>query len=133
MLGKNWSKLVLIFFLVAAPVYSNIPKYSELDRILLSTWNRTFPVPFTKIVKRDVSGKGILQYRKSSKKTVYIYTYLVFLPRYGEEAEKPVQQDGGREVKVKLFYDPVSSEKYEVELGEFDEAYDTRGIIRWIR
>ncbi|TGK08888.1 hypothetical protein EHO60_12695 [Leptospira fletcheri] len=132
MRGKR-TKSLLIFLFVVLPVYSNIPRYAELDKILVSTWNSTFPVPFTRIVKRDLSGKGILEYRKSSKKTVYIYAYLVFLPKYEEEGEKPVRREAGREVKVKLYYDPSAKEKYEIVLGEFDEAYDAKGRLRWIR
>ncbi|TGL58818.1 hypothetical protein [Leptospira sarikeiensis] len=115
-------------------LYSDVPKYSEMDKTLLSVWNKTFPVPYTKILKRDLAEKGILYYRKNAKKSVYIYSYLVFLPLYGEQNEKPVQKEGGREVKLKLIYDPSSKEeKYTIELGEFDEMFDAKGIIRWIR
>lgn len=105
-----------------------------MDKNLVTTWNQAFPVPFTKIVKRDLTEKGILHYRKSPKKQVYIYFYSVFLPYYAEEGEKPVRKEGGREIKLKLLYDPGSKdERFTIELGEPDEAYDTKGIIRWIR
>ncbi|EMJ99369.1 hypothetical protein AB3N61_17605 [Leptospira sp. WS58.C1] len=106
-----------------------------MDKTLLAVWNRTFPVPYTKILKRDLAGKGVLYYRKNSKKSVYIYSYSVFLPLYMEQNEKPVRKDdSGREIKLKLIYDPSSEEeKYTIELGEFDEMYDAKGIIKWIR
>ncbi len=122
------------FLLYVTQLYSEVPKHTDMDKNLVSTWNKSFPVPFTKILKRDLSGKGILLYKKSSKKSVYIYSYSVFLPLYTEEGEKPVKKEGGREIKVKLLYDPTSnSEKFTIELGEMDEAYDTKGIVKWIR
>ncbi|EPG65815.1 hypothetical protein ACE5IS_11700 [Leptospira wolffii] len=125
---------VLLLFFVTLLYSAEVPKYSEMEKHLLPTWNKSFPVPFAKVLHRDLSGKGVLLYRKSSKKSVYIYHYSVFLPYYAEEGEKPVRKEGGREIKVKLLYDPSSSsERYSIELGEMDEAYDTKGIIRWIR
>ncbi|TGK03935.1 hypothetical protein EHO59_10435 [Leptospira semungkisensis] len=122
------------FLILVTDLYSEVHRHSEMDKTLLSTWNKTFPVPYTKILKRDLAGKGVLYYRKNSKKSVYIYSFVVFLPLYSEEGEKAVQKEGGREVKLKLIYDPSSDEdKYTIELGEFDEIYDAKGIIRWIR
>ncbi|TGK01901.1 hypothetical protein EHQ53_15660 [Leptospira langatensis] len=127
--------IVFVFLLIfVTDLYSEVPKHSEMDKILLNTWNKTFPVPYTRILKRDLSGKGVLYYRRSAKKSVYIYSFVVFLPLYAEEGERPVQKEGGREIKLKLIYDPSSQEeKYTIELGEFDEIYDAKGIIRWIR
>lgn len=124
-----------IFLFSVTNLYSEVPKHSEMDKTLLATWNKTFPVPYTKILKRDLAEKGVLYYRKNSKRSVYIYSYSVFLPLYAEQNEKPVKKDdNGREVKLKLIYDPSSKdEKYTIELGEFDEMYDSKGIIRWIR
>ncbi|PJZ48691.1 hypothetical protein [Leptospira saintgironsiae] len=124
-----------IFLFSVTNLYSEVPKHPEMDKVLLATWNKTFPVPYTKILKRDLAEKGVLYYRKNSKKYVYIYSYSVFLPLYVEQNEKPVKKDdNGREVKLKLIYDPSSKdEKYTIELGEFDEMYDAKGIIRWIR
>ncbi|PJZ70923.1 hypothetical protein CH373_06935 [Leptospira perolatii] len=123
----------LTAFLSGTNLFSNVPTYHQADKILVSTWNRTFPVPFSKILKRNLNGQGILAYRKDSKSVVYIYTYLVFLPLYAEENEKPVPKDSGREVKVKLIFQPDSpGEKYEIQFGEFDEAYDKKRIMKWI-
>ncbi|TGK10581.1 hypothetical protein EHO58_00945 [Leptospira selangorensis] len=127
--------LLGIFLFSVTNLYSEVPKHSDMDKTLLTTWNKTFPVPYTKILKRDLAEKGVLYYRKNSKRSVYIYSYSVFLPLYAEQNEKPVKKDdNGREVKLKLIYDPSSKdEKYTIELGEFDEMYDAKGIIRWIR
>ncbi|RHX78710.1 hypothetical protein [Leptospira yasudae] len=131
-------KLILflwIFFILPSAVYSNIPTHSGMEKNFKEAWGKNFPVPYTKLLKRDLTGKGVLVYKKTPERTVYIYTYLVFLPLYTENEEVAKEIPGkGREVKVKLFYEPSNpSEKFSIEFTEFDEQYNSKSVVRWIR
>ncbi|AXR62650.1 hypothetical protein [Leptospira mayottensis] len=131
-------KLILflwIFFILPSVVYSNIPTHFGMEKNFKETWRKSFPVPYTKILKHDLTGKGVLVYKKTPKTIVYIYTYLVFLPLYSENEEVPKAIPGkGKEVRAKLFYEPSNpSEKFLIEFTEFDEQYNSRSVIRWIR
>lgn len=92
-------------------------------------------MPYTKILKRDLTGKGVLVYKITPARIVYIYTYLVFLPLYAENEETPKEVPGkGKEVRAKLFYEPSNpAEKFSIEFTEFDEQYNGRSVVRWIR
>ncbi|TGM03739.1 hypothetical protein EHQ76_08825 [Leptospira barantonii] len=131
-------KLILslwIFFILPSAVYSNIPTHSGMEKNFKEAWGKLFPVAYTKLLKRDLTGKGVLVYKKTSDRTVYIYTYLVFLPLYMESEEAPKEIPGkGREVRAKLFYEPSNpSEKFSIEFTEFDEQYNSKSVVRWIR
>ncbi|AAN51822.2 hypothetical protein ACO2J1_09570 [Leptospira interrogans] len=131
-------KLVLslwIFLILPSVVYSNIPTHSGMEKNFKETWRKSFPVPYAKILKRDLTGKGVLVYKKTPLKIVYIYTYLIFLPLYKENEELPQEIPGkGKEVRVKLFYEPSNPvEKFWIEFTEFDEQYNSKSVVRWIR
>ncbi|XDD52450.1 hypothetical protein AB3N59_19135 [Leptospira sp. WS92.C1] len=131
-------KLILslwILFVLPSSVYSNIPTHNGMEKNFKETWGKSFPVAFTKLLKKDLTGKGVLVYRKTPERIVYIYTYLVFLPLYTENEEIPKEVPGkGREVRAKLIYEPTNpSEKYSIEFTEFDEQYNNKSVVRWIR
>ncbi|MCC6274303.1 MAG: hypothetical protein IT569_00450 [Leptospiraceae bacterium] len=45
-----------------------------------------------------------------------------------------VPQEEGREVFVKLYFDPKNSEApYSIKLGEFEEKYFPKSRARWIK
>ncbi|TGK33822.1 hypothetical protein EHQ12_03865 [Leptospira gomenensis] len=131
-------KLILslwIFFILPSAVHSNIPGHAAMEKNFKEAWGKLFPVPYTKLLKKDLTGKGVLVYKKTPERTVYIYTYLVFLPLYSEYEETPKEVSGkGREVRTKLIYEPTHpSEKYSIEFTEFDEQYNGKSVVRWIR
>lgn len=72
-------------------------------------------------------------YRKEGKQ-VYIYTFLVFVPHQKLEGKEIVKSEGGREVQVKLFYEVNRKpHPYWIELGELDEEFDRRNVIRYMK
>lgn len=134
----NTKKLIVslgIFFILPSSVYSNIPTHAGMEKNFKDVWGKWFPVPYTKILKKDLTGKGVLVYRKTPERIVYIYTFLVFLPLYTENEEAPREIPGkGREIRVKLIYEPTHpTEKYSIEFTEFDEQYNSKSVVRWIR
>lgn len=119
----------LVFFFYG--LEAKVPNYKEAEKILKKTWDETFPLPYSKVLKRDTTGKGILVYR-ADLGTAYIYTFVIFLPRYTEVEKKPVALDEGREIFLKLIFLPGNKEKqYTIEFSRFDEPYNGRAI-RWI-
>lgn len=111
----------LIFLLIVIFPLSITAKtvpYSKIDTILKKTWDATYPVPYTRIVKKDVLGKGIKLYKRK-KMRYYLYTFLIFVPRYTliKDQAVPNKQNSGRVLPVKLFYYPNRKENnYEVKL-----------------
>ncbi|MEM7182478.1 MAG: hypothetical protein AAF518_16305 [Spirochaetota bacterium] len=84
----------LVFFPVLAK--SKVPSYQEMESKLKETWDAQIPVPYTKIVKKDLLGKGIVLLRGKKRRRYYLYTFLVYLPRYKEENKQPVVAGKGK-------------------------------------
>lgn len=121
-------------FLFPIPNFAKVLRYSEIDHKLKETWDKAYPVSYTKIISKDTEGKGILHFRNKKKGDRYIYTFIVFLPRYKYEENVLVPEEEGREVFVKLYFDPVEKEEpYSIHLGEFDEKYEKKSKINWIK
>lgn len=114
--------LLIFIFVLNFPIHlyaKNIP-YQEIDNILKETWDSTYPIPYSRIVKKDVLGKGIMKFKKKNY-NYYLYTFIVFVPRYILVNDKPVPAPNshGRNIPVKLFFYPSESEKpYKIKLGE---------------
>ena len=111
-----------------------IIEYKDIDPILQTTWDNTYPVPYTRITKKDTLGKGIMVLREKNH-LIYLYTFLVYFPVYVLEEEKLVaREEGGRDILVKLYYRPDDKEvPYKIDLGEFAEKYNLRSVVRWIK
>jgi hypothetical protein len=128
--------VLLVLLTCTLPIYSiETPPYSKIEPILKDTWEKTYPVSFTKIIKKDTLGKGIMVLRNSKKQIYYLYTFLVFFPRYTlEDGKLVIVKDRGRNVLVKLYHYPFDEETpYKIDLGEFAEKYNQREAIRWIK
>ena len=109
-----------------------IPDYKTAEKNLLPTWESAFPVSYSKVIKKNPTKKGILEIREK-KSVKYIYTFIVFLPRYKVEDGELAIQSEGKEIFVKLYFDPSEKENpYSVRLGEFEEKYFSRSKARWI-
>ncbi|MCE9499107.1 MAG: hypothetical protein K8R21_01105 [Leptospira sp.] len=127
-------RFLFVIFLLPFSVEARLPKYSQIDDKLKTAWEKSYPVAFTKIIRKDVEGKGILHLRSKKNGERFIYTFLVFVPRYRYEENTLLPEKEGREIFVKLFYQPDNKEEpYSIHLGEFDEKYDTKSIVNWIK
>lgn len=123
--------LSLVFSFVALELEA-IPSYQIAEKNLLTTWENSYPVNFSKVIKKNPTKKGILEVR-DKKGVRYIYTFLVFVPRVKTEDGEIAVQNEGKEVFVKLYFDPKEKEKpYSIRLGEFEEKYFSKSKIRWI-
>jgi hypothetical protein len=111
-----------------------IPEYKDIDPILQTTWDNTYPVSYSRITKKDTLGKGIMVLKEKNQ-LIYLYTFLVYFPVYVLEEEKLVaREEGGRDILVKLYYRPGDKElPYKIDLGEFSEKYNLRSVVRWIK
>jgi len=128
MLISKWS-IILIVLAGSLPVYSNYLAYNKIDSVLKKTWDEQFPIPYSSIKKKNINGKGILKYRKD-KKVVYIYTFIVFFSHHKVEEKKITGDKGGRDIIVKLYFDPSLKEnEYWIEMGEIDEEYDKSNFL----
>lgn len=125
--------LVLILFLLGYPVQSKYPSYNKIESILKKTWDEQYPVPFQKIVKKNITGKGTIYYREK-KKYYYVYTFLVSMPSQKLVDNQAVPLSEERKIIVKLYYDPSNQEKpYFIRLGELDEETQRPGFIRYVK
>lgn len=124
--------LVLIFYI---PIFSqNLITYSKIDPILHSTWEKSYPVMYSKILKKDLIGKGIIVIQEK-KRLVYLYTFLIAFPKVVIQDEKlKVEQEDFKRLEVKLYYDPSKKEDpYWIDLGEVVEFYDKSKVVRYIK
>ena len=130
------SKLIITILLVLhIPIYGStkVISYSEIEPILRKTWEDTYPLPFTTIVKSDLLGKGIALVKKNGR-SMYLYSFEVFMPRYLMDGEEVKAMEEGRKIIVRLYHNPSSEEKpYFIDLGEFEEKYNRGLIIRYIK
>lgn len=135
---QNLIKLLFLFIFVlqltSQLIAEKIPEYKDIDSILQTTWDNTYPVSYTKITKKDTLGKGIMVLKEKNQ-LIYLYTFLVYFPVYVLEEEKLVaREEGGRDILVKLYYRPGDKEvPYKIDLGEFAEKYNLRAVVRWIK
>lgn len=124
--------LVLILLSLGNPVYSKYPSYAKIDSILEKTWNEQFPVPYRKVLKKNINGKGIMYFREGSK-DYYIYTFHVAMPKQEWEERDFRTLEEERVILVKLFHDPNNPEKpYFIRMGELDEEFQRPGFIRYV-
>lgn len=126
----------LLLFLISLFELSGTEKiipYTNIDPILQETWEKTYPVMYSRIIKKDVLGKGIMELREKNR-LVYLYTFIIYFPKYRVEEDKLVaDEEGGKEILVKLYFRPGEKESpYRVDLGEFWEKYNI-GNVRWIK
>lgn len=122
----------LLFFLPVFAEKSPVP-YSRIEPILFSTWEKTYPVMYTKILKKDLIGKGIIMLREK-KNFVYLYTFLVAFPKLTiEDSNLKIEQREFKTLEVKLYYDPSKEEPYWIDLGEITEYYDKSKVVRYIK
>lgn len=132
--NKKWI-LLFLFLELIIPLSGKekILPYSEIDPILRETWEKTYPVNYLRIVKKDVIGKGIMEIREKNR-FIYLYTFIIYFPKYRLEGEKLVaDEEGGKEILVKLYFRPGEKESpYQIDLGEFFEQYNL-GSVRWIK
>ncbi|NCN11461.1 MAG: hypothetical protein GW938_16610 [Leptospira sp.] len=125
---SKWS-IILIVLAGSHPVYSNYLGYGKIEPILKKTWNEQYPIPYDRIKKKNINGKGILKYRKD-RKLVYIYTFIVFFSHHKVVDKKITDDKGGRDIIVKLYYDPnLKANQYWIEMGELDEEYDRGNFL----
>ncbi|MBE7413570.1 MAG: hypothetical protein L6Q54_06020 [Leptospiraceae bacterium] len=124
--------LITFIFLILPGIVSAYPNYKTAEKHLQETWENSFPISYSKIVKVNPTSKGILEIR-DKKKRLYLYTFIVFVPRYTLEDKSLIALEEGKEVFVKLYFDPNNSEiPYSIKLGEFEEKYFSKSRIRWI-
>lgn len=124
---------VLFFWTIPILTIPKLVPYTEIDPILIQTWDSTYPLPFSKILKKDLLNKGILYVWKDGKK-MYLYSFEVFMPTYTHTEEGITPKEKGRNIIVKLYYNPYNSEApYFVDLGEFEEKYNPGLILGKIK
>lgn len=130
---KRFLFLLCIGLPLVAGTKKKVVSYQNIDSIFKETWDATYPVPFEKIIKKDLIGRGIMILRKKRRR-VYLYSFLISLPLYIEKNEQITKIGQGKQVTVRLYYTPSDVEKpYTVRLGEFSERYTRRGVIGYIR
>lgn len=129
-------KKLLIFFLlfICNSIFAEIVPYNMIDSILKKTWDQTYPVTYTKIVKKDISNKGIMVIRNTKGQLEYLYSFIIFLPRYKYENDQKVELEQGKEIIVKLIHNPKNKENsYRIDLNEFIELKERNRIVKWIK
>lgn len=127
---------ILLFFFspLHNPLYSSPVSYAKIDPVLTKTWEETYPISFSKIVKKDLLGKGIALIKNKKNEQEYLYTFLVFIPQAVYTENGLERKEEGREVTIKLYHTPSNKEiPYRVELGELEERHNTKNILRWIK
>lgn len=89
---------------------------------------------YSKILKKDLIGKGIIAIREK-KGFVYLYTFLVAFPKLNvENGNLQIEQENFKQIEVKLYFDPSQKENpYWMDLGEITEIYDKSKIARYIK
>jgi len=110
------------------------PAYSKIEPILKEVWEETYPLSYTKILKKDLLGKGIIVL-KTKEGLNYLYTFLVLFPKYSlQDGILSFDEKEGRKIIVKLYYSPNQIEKkYWIDLGELTEKYEKQNIVRYIK
>jgi hypothetical protein len=129
---KKQILILLILLFLGYPVYSKYPTYAKIEPILQETWDKQFPVPYRKILRKNVNGKGIMMFREAGK-NYYIYTFHVAVPKQEWEDRDIKALKEERVLLVKLFHDPNDQEKpYFIRMGELDEEFMRPGFIRYV-
>ncbi len=129
------NKIIIFTILFFTPLLSQIPvPYSKIDPVLQSTWENSFPIMYSKIIKKDLIGKGIIMTREG-KRLIYLYTFLIAFPKFDiQNGELKIEQQDFKKLEVKLYYDPSKKENaYWIDLGEIVEFYDKSKIVRYIK
>ncbi len=135
---KNTVSFILFwifFFLFSQKTTAESPPvYSKIEPILKEVWDETFPLSYTKILKKDFLGKGVIVL-KTKEGLVYLYTFSVLFPKYSlQNGVLSFDEKEGREIIVKLYYSPNQLEKkYWIDLGELTEKYEKQNIVRYIK
>jgi hypothetical protein len=135
---KNTISFVLFwifFFLLSQKTTAESPPaYSKIEPILKEVWEETYPLSYTKILKKDLLGKGIIVL-KTKEGLNYLYTFLVLFPKYSlQDGILSFDEKEGRKIIVKLYYSPNQIEKkYWIDLGELTEKYEKQNIVRYIK
>lgn len=124
---------IFLFIAIHFPLFSqDLVSYSKIDPILKSIWEKTYPIEYSKVIKKDLIGKGILVLR-GKQGNIYLYTFLVSFPKVQiEEGNLKVETKDFKQIEVKLYFDPKREEPYWIELGEITEFYDKSKILRYV-
>lgn len=129
-------KLFISFILLSSiSLFSQNPlPYSKIDPILQSTWEKYYPIMYSKILKKDLIGKGVIVIREKQG-FVYLYTFSVAFPKVEiQEGKLKIEKEDFKELEVKLYYNPSKKENaYWIDLGEIIEFYDKSKIVRYIK
>lgn len=124
--------LLWTIFLLHFPVYSKYPSYKNLDSILEETWNKNFPLPYNRIVKRNPNQLGIYHY-KDRKNEFFIYSYLVAMNHWKWNENTVQVSSEERIISVLLFYEPNNKENpYTVRIGEIQQQDLKQSFLRII-
>ncbi len=116
-----WWRLVVLLLCFFPFLVEAKPDYAKAESEFALAWNKLYPLPYEKIVKRDPLQKGVQLEKRKDQKTVFIYNFTLFMPKYELQDEKPVALAEGREITAFFLWDPKESENpYRIRLGELE-------------
>ncbi|WP_246047463.1 hypothetical protein [Leptospira ilyithenensis] len=100
---------------------SSPPSYARASQELVIAWEKLYPLPFREILKQDPLKKGIQTEKRKDTRKVWMYNFLVFMPKYDRRENVPVPRKEGREVQVIFLWEPNHLEEpYRLQLGEWN-------------
>jgi hypothetical protein len=110
---------------------SAIIPYSKIDTKLQETWDRTYPISYSEILKKDILGRGIMLLRSKE----YLYTFKVFIPDIEIENGEIKKKEIGKEINIKLYFNAAleTEKQYRIELGEITQKFNNRDVVKWIK
>ncbi len=116
-------RFLLFFLFFAISIFAEgAPGYVLAEKELPKAWERIFPLAYGSIVTQDPQKKGILQEKRADKRKVWIYNFLVFMPKYDRNQNQPTARGEGREILVFFLWEPSEPEEpYRIQLGELNQ------------
>ncbi len=113
---------VCIFLLCLPLLAEGKPSYSTARKEFPLAWDKIFPLPYGKILSEDPLRKGIYQEKRKDNRSVWVYNFTIFMPKYDRNANDPQARGEGREILVYFLWEPASQEDpYRIQLGELNE------------
>lgn len=113
--------LLLWFGLSQGLFAESRPDYRKARETLPLAWERLYPLPFDRILKEDPKKLGIQKEKRGDGRIVYIYNFLVFMPKYDRNENEPKKRDEGREILVYFLWEPGNLEvPYRIQLGDLN-------------